>query len=423
MRLQIFRRIPLTGWLVLAIGAGLLAGWLWPKQAQELQFVSTIFLHLIKCVVAPLIFATLVTGIAGHADDLKAVGRLAVKSLIYFELASVAALGVGWLMVTWRQPGAGIHLGNGNGGDQPATVAITLAGVLEHAVPQSIVDAAARNDILQVVIFSILFAVALVQVEPGPRRVVLEVCDGLARVMFKLTALVMWFAPLGVGAAVAYVVGTNGFGVLAGLGKLVLTLYGALLLYVVAVFIPILWLARIPVVAFFKTVRGPALLAFSTASSEAALPEALRLMERFGVPKRIVSFVMPAGYSFNLDGTTLYLVVAVLFVAQAAGKPLSLAQQWPILLTLMLTSKGVAGVPRAAMAILTATLISAGLPVAGVAVILGVDAFLDMGRTAVNLTGNCLAAAVVARWEGELDKPTCDQPAGGQNIKRPYIRF
>ncbi len=413
MRLQIFRRIPLTGWLVLAIGAGLLAGWLWPKQAQELQFVSTIFLHLIKCVVAPLIFATLVTGIAGHADDLKAVGRLAVKSLIYFELASVAALGVGWLMVTWWQPGAGIHLGNGNGGDQPATVAITLAGVLEHAVPQSIVDAAARNDILQVVIFSILFAVALVQVEPGPRRVVLEVCDGLARVMFKLTALVMWFAPFGVGAAVAYVVGKNGFGVLAGLGKLVLTLYGALLLYVVAVFIPILWLARIPVVAFFKTVRGPALLAFSTASSEAALPEALRLMERFGVPKRIVSFVMPAGYSFNLDGTTLYLVVAVLFVAQAAGQPLSLAQQWPILLALMLTSKGVAGVPRAAMAILTATLISAGLPVAGMAVILGVDAFLDMGRTAVNLTGNCLAAAVVARWEGELDKPAPDEPATG----------
>ena len=411
MRLQIFRRISLMGWLVLAIGAGLLAGWLWPKQAQGLQFVSTIFLHLIKCVVAPLIFATLVTGIAGHADDLKVVGRLAVKSLIYFELASAAALGAGWLMVTWWQPGVGVHLGAGSGGDQPVAIAITLAGVLEHAVPQSIVDAAARNDILQVVIFSILFAVALVQVEPGPRRVVLEVCDGLARVMFKLTALVMGFAPLGVGAAVAYVVGKNGFGVLAGLGKLVLTLYGALLLYVVAVFIPILWLGRIPVAAFFKTIRSPALLAFSTASSEAALPEALRLMERFGVPKRIVSFVMPAGYSFNLDGTTLYLVVAVLFVAQAAGKPLSLAQQWPILLTLMLTSKGVAGVPRAAMAILTATLISAGLPVEGVAVIMGVDAFLDMGRTAVNLTGNCLAAAVVARWEGELAKPAPDEPA------------
>jgi len=253
-----------------------------------------------------------------------------------------------------------------------------------------------------VVVFAILFAVALTQVEDRPRRVMLDVCEALAKVMFKFTGLVMWFAPLGVGAAVAVTIGKNGFGVLLGLGKLVLTLYGALLLFVAAVLIPVMLLARIPVLAFFKTIRTPALLAFSTASSEAALPDALRRMEQFGVPNRIVSFVLPVGYAFNLDGTTLYLSVAVMFVAQAAGMPLSLAQQVPILLTLMLTSKGVAGVPRGAMVILTGTLATFGLPMEGLALVLGVDAFLDMARTAVNVTGNCLAAAVVARWEGEL---------------------
>jgi proton glutamate symport protein len=403
--LAVFRRISLTGWVVLAIVAGVLAGWLWPRQAQELQFLSNIFLRLIKCVVVPLIFATLVVGVAGHADGWKTVGRLALKSLVYFEALTTAALFIGLAVVNVVQPGAGIHLAADSKVGEPAPAPITLSGVLEHAAPQSFFDAAARNDILQVVVFAILFAVALTQVEERSRRVMLDVCDALARVMFKFTGLVMWFAPLGVGAAVAVTIGKNGFGVLLGLGKLVLTLYGALLLFVVLALIPVMLLARIPVLGFFKTIRTPALLAFSTASSEAALPDALRRMEQFGVPNRIVSFVLPVGYAFNLEGTALYLSVAVMFVAQAAGMPLSLAQQLPIMLTLMLTSKGVAGVPRGSMVVLTGTLATFGLPVEGLAVMLGVDAFLDMARTTVNVTGNCLAAAVVARWEGELVAP------------------
>jgi len=391
---------------MLAIVSGVLTGWLCPRQAQELQFVSNIFLRLIKCVVVPLIFATLVVGVAGHADDWKNVGRLALKSLVYFEALTTAALFIGLAVVNVARPGAGIHLATGTTAGEPAPAPITLSGVLEHAAPQSFFDAAARNDILQVVVFAILFAVALTQVEERPRRVMLDVCDALAKVMFKFTGLVMWFAPLGVGAALAVTIGKNGFGVLLGLGKLVLTLYGALLLFVGAVLIPVMLLARIPVLAFFKAIRNPALLAFSTASSEAALPDALRRMEEFGVPKRIVSFVLPVGYAFNLDGTTLYLSVAVMFVAQAAGIPLSFGQQLTILLTLMLTSKGVAGVPRGSMVVLTGTLASFGLPTEGLVVILGVDAFLDMARTTVNVTGNCLASAVVAKWEGELDSST-----------------
>jgi len=252
------------------------------------------------------------------------------------------------------------------------------------------------------VIFAILFGVGLAQVTGKAKQTMLEFCESLSEVMFKFTGLVMYFAPFGVGAAIAATIGQNGLGVLVSLGKLVLTLYGALVVFVLAVLLPVMWMARIPPVRFLKTVREPALLAFSTASSEVALPLALRLMEKFGVPRRIVSFVLPTGYSFNLDGSTLYLAVASVFVAQAAGIHLTLAQQLPIMLTLMLTSKGMAAVPRAALVILSGTLVTFGLPLEGVAVILGVDAFLDMARTSVNLVGNCLASAVVARWEGEL---------------------
>jgi proton glutamate symport protein len=362
-------------------------------------------------VAVPLIFGTLVVGIAGHADDLKAVGRLALKSLVYFELVTTLALLIGLGVTNLFQPGAGIQLAAALKPDDQANGQITLAGVLEHATPQSFFDAAARNDILQVVVFAILFGVALAQVKESQRRAMLGFCDALAEVMFKFTGMVMWLAPFAIGAAVASTIGKNGFGVLLALGKLVFTLYAALLFFVAVVFVPVMWVIRIPVIRFFKTVRGPALLAFTTSSSEAALPTALSGMEEFGVPKRIVAFVLPTGYSFNLDGTALYLSVAVMFVAQAAGVHLSFTQQLSILLTLMLTSKGVAGVPRASMVILTGTLVTFGLPVEGVAVILGVDAFLDMARTAVNLTGNCLAAAVVARWEGELNLPAIGKPS------------
>ena len=405
-----FKRPSLTSWIVVAILVGALVGGLWPKQAQELQFVSNIFLRLIKCVVAPLIFGALVAGIAGHADDLKTVGRLALKSLVYFEVVTTAALFIGLGVVNYLQPGVGIPLAAASKPSESSPPPLTLSGALEHAAPQSFFDAAARNDILQVVVFAILFAVALTQLEESPRRVMVEFCDALSKVMLKMTGVVMWFAPLGVGAAVAVTIGKYGFGVLAALAKLVLTVYGALFLFSVVVLLPLMLLARIPIVAFLKTIRDPALLAFSTASSEAALPDALRLMEKFGVPRRIVSFVLPAGYSFNLDGTSIYLSVAVVFVAQAAGMHLTLAQQLPIVFTLMLTSKGAAGVPRASLAILTGALATFGIPVEGLAVILGVDAFLDMGRTAINLIGNCLAAAVIARWEGELAQPAAAAP-------------
>ena len=399
----VFRRISLSQWIILAMVAGILFGWLLPAAAMRTQVISTVFLHLIKCIIVPLIFAMLVVGIAGHNDNMKAVGRLALKSLVYFELATTLALVIGMAAVNLVRPGVGVQLAKSSEqGKQFAATNVSLNSVVEHLAPQSLFDAAARNDVLQVVVFAILFGVALGQVEGKPKQIMLGFFEGLSEVMFKFTGLVMCFAPFGVGAAMAYTVGQNGLGVLVGLGKLVATLYGALLCFILFVLVPVMLVARIPVWKFFKTVREPALLAFSTSSSEAALPDALRLMEAFGVPRRIVSFVLPAGYSFNLDGSTLYLSLTAIFVAQAAGIHLTLAQQLPILLTLMLTSKGVAGVPRAGLVILSGTLVTFGLPLEGVAVILGVEAFLDMARASVNLVGNCLASAVLARWEGEL---------------------
>jgi proton glutamate symport protein len=313
--------------------------------------------------------------------------------------------------VNWIRPGDGIVLGGGaDAGQKYSQTKVTLEGVVEHLTPQSFFDAAARNDVLQVVIYALFFGLALAQVKGRAKQTVLDFFDGVTQVMFKFTGLVMCFAPIGVGCAIASTVGQNGLGILVNLGKLVLTLYGALAFFVVFVLIPVMWMARIPVRNFFRTVRQPALLAFSTATSEAALPDALRLMEKFGVPKRIVAFVLPTGYSFNLDGSTLYLALASVFVAQAAGIELNLQTQLLMMLTLMLTSKGVAAVPRASLVILSGTLVTFGLPLEGVAVILGVDAFLDMARTSINLVGNCLASAVMARWEGELDDVAAKKP-------------
>lgn len=417
-----FKRISLTRWILFSIVAGILIGWLFPLQAQSLQFLSDIFLHLIKCIVVPLIFSTLVVGIAGHAGDLKSVGRLALKSIIYFELVTTCALFIGLGAVNLIQPGSGVQLNaSADTGRQLAADKITLSEIIGHLVPQSFFDAASRNDVLQVVIFAVLFAVSITRVQEKSRGTMLAFCESLSEVMFKFTNLVMWFAPFGVGAAVAVTIGTNGFAVLLALGKLVFTLYGALFVFVLVVLVPVMILARIPVLGFFKAVYEPAMLAFSTASSEAALPDALRRMEKFGVPRRIVSFVLPAGYSFNLDGSTLHLAVAAIFVAQAAGVHLTFGQQFQILLTLMLTSKGVAAVPRASLVILSGTLVTFGLPLEGVAVILGVDAFLDMARTTINLVGNCLASAVMARWEGEFAVPAevknfSDTPAPAELI-------
>ena len=402
--LGFLRRITLTQWIIIAMIIGVFVGWLFPEISQHVRIVSNIFLRMIKSIIVPLLFGTLVVGIAGHSDDLKVVGRLALRSIIYFEIVTTLALVIGLVAVNLTKPGVGIALpASTTQGQEYAAKKTTLQGVIEHIVPQSLIEAAATNDVLQVVFFAILFAVALTQVKGKPKETMLSFFEGLSEVMFKFTGFVMKFAPIGIGAAMAYTVGHSGLSVLINLGKLVLTLYGALIVFVLLVFVPVMIIAKIPIKKFFQAVREPALIAFSTTSSDAALPDALKQMRQFGVPNRIVSFVLPTGYSFNLDGSTLYLAVASIFVAQAAGLELTLTQQVLMMLTLMLTSKGVAGVPRAALVILSGTLASFGLPLEGVAIILGVDELMDMGRTMINVVGNCLASAVMARWEGELN--------------------
>ena len=397
------RSISLTKWILIAMVIGVLIGWAFPAEAQQLKPLSTVFLRMIKSIIAPILFATLVIGIAGHGDDLKRVGRLALKSIIYFEIATTAALFIGLGFVNLTKPGVGVVLGNDpQAGATLAGNQTTLGAMLEHIVPQSIIDAGARNDVLQIVFWSILFAVALTMVRGRPKEVILNFAEGLAEVMFKLTGVIMKFAPIGIGAAIAVTVGHSGLGVLVNLGKLILTLYAALVVFALVVLLPAALIARVPLKRFGRAVREPALIAFSTTSSEAALPRAMQAMESIGVPRRIVAFVMPTGYSFNLDGTTLYLALASVFAAQAAGIDMSLGQQLIMMVTLMITSKGVAAVPRASLVILSGTLATFGLPLEAVAVILGVDELMDMARTTVNLVGNCLATCVIARWEGEF---------------------
>lgn len=408
------RTLSLTQWILIGMGIGVAVGWAAPGFAQDLRPLSTVFLRMIKSIIAPILFATLVIGIAGHGDDLRRVGRLALKSIVYFEVVTTLALFIGLAAVNLTRPGAGIQLGNDAQAGQALAAGQTSFGtLLEHVVPQSVIAAAAENEVLQIVFWSILFGVALTQVRGAPRLAMLGFAESLAEVMFKLTALIMKFAPVGIGAAIAVTVGHSGLGVLLNLGKLILTLYGALVVFGVAVLLPAAWLARVPIRRFAAAVREPALIAFSTTSSEAALPRAMHAMESIGVPRRIVAFVMPTGYSFNLDGTTLYLALASVFAAQAAGIDLTLGQQLMMMLTLMITSKGVAAVPRASLVILSGTLAMFGLPLEAVAIILGVDELMDMARTTVNLVGNCLATCVIARWEGEFDVAGA-LPGGGE---------
>lgn len=390
----------LTFWIFAGMVAGVALGLAAPGFAGSVavSLVGTAFLRLIRSIVAPLIFGTLVAGIAG-AGSVRAMGRIGLKALVYFEVVTTLALFIGLAAVNIVRPGEGVHLTRSAAEMALPAVRSDASTIVEHTVPASIVDAMARGEVLQIVVFAFLFGAACASIGAKAKPVV-EFCGALAEVMFRYTNYVMYAAPLGVAAAMAYAVGSKGAGVLWSLGKLILTLYGALVVFVVCVLGTVLSIARIPVRRFVAAVREPFLIAFSTATSEAALPRALENMEAFGVPRHIVAFVVPAGYSFNLDGSTLYLSLAALFVAQAAGVHLSLPQQLLMLLTLMLTSKGVAGVPRAALVILSGTLASFGLPLEGVAVLLGVDTLMDMVRTSVNVLGNCLASAVVARWEG-----------------------
>ncbi len=385
--------------LAVGIAVGAFVDYYNPAAAIYFRPFSQIFLRLIKMVIAPLLFATLVAGIAG-AGHFKVVGRMGLRALIYFEVVTTIALAIGLIAVNITKPGVGVNLPMGQASEITAK-AQTWDQILLHTVPESVFDAMARGDVLQIVVFSIFFGIALGMVgEKG--RPVITWCEGVAETMFKFTNIVMHYAPIGVGAAIAYTVGHGGLGVLYNLAWLVGTLYLALIFFILAVLLPIALIFKVPIRKFVKAVKEPAIIAFSTTSSEAALPRAMEVLERLGVPRRIVSFVLPLGYSFNLDGTTLYLSLAAVFVAQAAGVQLTIGHQITMLLTLMLTSKGVAGVPRASLVILAATLASYGLPLEGVTLILGVDELMDMARTMTNVIGNCLATVVVAKWEGEF---------------------
>lgn len=400
--LATLRRLTLTHWIFIGMAVGILVGWAAPEFAAGLKPFSTIFLRMIKSIVVPIIFGTLVVGIAGHGDDLRRIGRLAVKSIGYFWVMTFVALAIGLLAGNLTQPGVGVVLPPPDpNAPLPQPAPTTLGGFLEHIVPQSFFEAASKNEVLQVVFFATLFAVALTQVKGRPKEFMLELAEGTAQVTFKLVGIIMKYAPVGIGAAMAVTVSHSGIGVIVNLGKLVLTLYGALLVFALVALLPVALLARINLRGFMGAVKDPAIIAFTTTSSDAALPLAMERMIEFGVPRRIVAFVMPTGYSFNLDGSTLYLGVASLFVAQAAGVDLTLGQQVVMMLTLLITSKGIAAVPRASLVVLAGTLTAFGLPLEGIAVILGVDELMDMARTMVNLVGNCLATAVMARWEGE----------------------
>jgi proton glutamate symport protein len=378
---------------------GILVGIFFPHFAADLAPVSNIFLRLIRSIVGPLLFGTLVSGIAS-AGELKTMGRIAVKAIVYFEIATTLALVIGLFMVNVLRPGVGVPLGSAGPAGVPALAKpVSLSQVLEHAIPSNIFESLAQNDVLQMVVFFFLFGAACSAIGAKSEPIV-TFAGAVSEVMFRYTKYVMYMAPFGVGAAMAVTIGSKGVGVLFGLGKLVGTLYLAEALFVVIVLGTALSIARVPLGRFFIAARQPFLLAFSTASSEAALPLALENMERFGVPKHIVGFVLPTGYSFNLDGSTLYLSLASVFIAQAAGVHMPLGTQITMMLTLMLTSKGVAAVPRASLVILAGTLGTFQLPLEGISLILGVDALMDMCRTSVNLLGNCVATAVVARWEG-----------------------
>jgi proton glutamate symport protein len=404
-------RPSLTTQIMIGLVVGGLIGWLRPDWGNAVYFLRDIFINLIKSIIAPLVFSTIVVGIAG-AGALRKVGRMGLKALVYFEIVTTAALFIGLAVVNLIKPGAGVTLAASNtdviktiGQAHPKTLVETIV----HAFPSSVIEAMVHGDVLQIVAFSVLFALAVSAVGDKGKPIV-RAMESLSQVMFKFTNYVMMFAPIGVGAAMAHTVGTQGPGVLINLGKLILSLYLALIIFIGLVFGLVIWIARVPLRQFVRAVREPAVLAFATTSSESALPKAMQAMERFGVPRHIVGFVMPTGYSFNLDGSTLYLAMASLFVAQAAestmGWHMGLSQQITMMLTLMLTSKGVAAVPRASLVILLATLntfVPAGLGPIGVAIIFGVDELMDMGRTCVNVIGNCLATVVVARWEREFD--------------------
>ncbi len=404
------RTRSLTRWIFFAMLLGGEVGFDFPGFAEHLRVLSDIFLRLIKMIVAPLILGTLVTGIAGHGN-LRSVGRIGIKSLIYFEVVTTLALFLGVAAINISRAGEGLAIHPEAAAPAASSVVAPAAPLrwddfLLHIFPENIAKAIADNQILQVSVFAIFFGFALTRLPEAASAPLLRVFESLTATMFSLTNLVMYFAPLGVGAALAYTIGHLGIAVLLPLGKLLATGYCALLAFALLVLLPIAILARLPLGRFLKAIAEPATIAFATSASEAALPRAMESMEAFGVPRRIVAFVIPAGYSFNLDGSTLYLALASIFVAQAAGMHMGWSEQLLMVFTLMLTSKGVAGVPRAVLVVLLATAATFHLPTEPIFIILGIDALMDMARTSINVIGNCLACAVIARWEGELGPPS-----------------
>jgi proton glutamate symport protein len=399
--LYALKKKKLTTWIFVSMLAGVEFGHDVPMIAKELNIVSQIFIRLVKTIIAPLLFGTLVVGIAGHAN-LKQVGRMGWKSLVYFEVISTIALFIGLAAINISHAGVGVvvppELAQG---ELPQVQSQSAHDIILHIFPENIAKAIADGQVLQIVVFSILFGIALAMVEEKFRRPVLLFSESLSVVMFKFTNIVMMFAPFAVFAAIAYSVGHMGLNVLLNLFELLATLYVALIVFLLAVLLPIMLILKIPVRKFIQAVAEPATIAFATTSSESALPKAMENMEAFGVPRKIVSFVIPTGYSFNLDGTTLYLSMASIFVANMAGIHLPIETQIVMMFTLMLTSKGVAGVPRASLVILLGTATSFGLPVWPIFIILGIDELMDMARTAVNVVGNCLATVVIAKWEKE----------------------
>jgi proton glutamate symport protein len=397
------KKRTLTTWVLVCMIAGAEFGYDIPLFARKLQFLSDIFLRLIKTIIAPLLFSTLVVGIAGHAN-IKQIGRMGWKSLLYFEIISTIALFIGLAAINISKAGVGVVLPPNPDTSAVSAMKVQTAGdFFLHIFPENIAKAVFEGQILQIVIFSIIFGIAVALVKEKYRSPIVRFSESLAEVMFKFTNIVMYYAPVAVFAAIAYTVGHMGLDVLFNLFKLLATLYAALIVFLGFVLVPVALIFRIPLKPFIRAVSEPATIAFATSNSESALPSAMESMEKLGIPRKIVAFVIPTGYSFNLDGTTLYLSLATIFIAQAAGIDLPLSQQIIICFTLMLTSKGVAGVSRASLVILMGTAVSFGLPVEPVFIILGIDVLMDMARTSVNVIGNCLATAVIARTENEFD--------------------
>ncbi len=412
----------LTLYILIAFILGVIFGWVKPDYAIKMQPLADIFLRMIKMIIAPLIFATLTVGIAGHSD-MKYLGKIGLKAIIYFEIATTLALIIGLVMANILKPGAGFTI-DVNSASMAIVDKMQAANVVQHsgfvnllidAFPESIIDAMARGHLLQIVVFAIFFAISI-SACGSKAKPVMDIMRSMCDIMFKFTQFIMKFAPMGVFGAISATIGQNGVKILVSYAKLIGITYLSLFVFLILVLAVACRIIRVSFVDLLRTIKTPALLAFTTATSEAALPKAMEQMEKFGVPKSIVSFVMPMGYTFNLDGSTLYLTLATLFCAQIAGIDIPIDKQIMIMLALMLTSKGIAGVPRVSLVILTGTLSSFGLPVIGVAVLLGIDQILDMGRTTVNLIGNCVATAVVARWEDNFDRKKMEEFVNSSEI-------